>query len=385
MLDKLSVFFANILPSQERGRKSLKHRGEKCLNCEQKLDKSDRFCPNCSQLNSTKKLHFKDIFSEFFGSLFAYDSRIMLTLRSLIFRPGFITKEYVAGRRMKYANPFRFYLSVSIIFFLLSGLIDKINDYTRFQEIDNQIVTVRINETPPVDEESNITTEDQAMTDSIHKTNSLATQQSTDSNYKADKEVNYPSESELSKLNRVRRFDRRLKTYGAFYAENKDLKIHEALHQLGHHNNTANRWLYKKAIDLNFFIENPEVAYSYFVSKIPIVIFLFMPVFALFIKLIYIRRNKYTYMEHLVFAFHVQSLLFVLLIFSKLLSFTFSTTLLYTLVFFIFCLYLYKAMRRFYEQGRIKTFVKFMILNSLFTILASFAAIGYLLLSFSVY
>ncbi|MEX2350712.1 MAG: DUF3667 domain-containing protein [Flavobacteriaceae bacterium] len=129
MLDRLSVFLSSILPSTEQGRKELRYRGDKCLNCETPLDRSDRYCPNCSQLNSTKKLHFKDIFSELFAGLFAYDSRLALTLRNLLFKPGKISKDYVEGKRMRYANPFRFYLSLSIIFFLLSGLLNKISEY----------------------------------------------------------------------------------------------------------------------------------------------------------------------------------------------------------------------------------------------------------------
>lgn len=119
-----------MLPSFEKGRKSLLYRGKKCLNCEHPLDKSDRFCPNCSQLNSTKKLHFKDLFQEFFAGLIAYDSRLMLTLRVILFQPGKISKEYIEGKRMRYANPFRFYLSVSILFFLLYALLTKIDSYS---------------------------------------------------------------------------------------------------------------------------------------------------------------------------------------------------------------------------------------------------------------
>lgn len=385
MLDKLSVFFANILPSQERGRKSLKYRGEKCLNCDQKLDKSDRYCPNCSQLNSTKKIHFKDLFNEFFGSLFAYDGRIMLTLRTLVFRPGLISKEYVAGKRMKYANPFRFYLSVSIIFFLLSGLLSKINDYTKSYQEEIKQSTLSQNIKTMDDPETAKIVEDALRESDIKISDSALINLNAGSFTKVKKEVTYHSEASLDTMYRGQRLYQKTRIYNDFYSKNKNLKPHEALHQIGHNNSVYNRWLYKKVIDFNFFKDNRDVAYNYFISKLPIVIFLFMPVFAFFIKLIYIRKNRYTYMEHLVFAFHVQSMLFVLLIFSELFDYVFVTSLFTTLVLFVFAFYLYKAMRRFYEQGRIKTFVKFMILNGLFTILASFAAIGYALLSFSLY
>ncbi len=385
MLDKLSVFFANILPSRESGRKSLRYRGEICLNCNQKLDKSERFCPNCSQLNSTKKLHFKDLFSEFFGSIFAYDSRIMLTLRVLLFRPGKISKEFVEGRRMRYANPFRFYLSVSIVFFLLSGLISKFNEYTKTYK-EEMTMSTRSSNIKTFDDEETVKIVQEALKESNIKVPDSALVNLNTKNFrKINKEVVYLSEAQFDTISRGERLYKKARIYNDFYSKNNTLKPHEALHQIGHNNSAYNRWLYKKVIDFSFFKDNPDVAYNYFISKLPVVIFLFMPIFALFIKLIYIRKNKYTYMEHLVFAFHVQSMLFVLLIFSEIFDYAFSTSLFTTLALFVFGFYLYKAMRKFYEQGRFKTIVKFMILNSLFTILASFAAIGYALLSFSLY
>jgi hypothetical protein len=395
MLDKLSILFASILPSGERGRKALQHRGEQCLNCGHPLDKSDRYCPSCSQLNSTKKLHFKDLFNEFFGSLFAYDSRLMLTLRVLLFKPGKISKEYVEGKRMRYANPFRFYLSVSIVFFLLSGLLSKISEYTKEYSgdknksiifsnntsIDSNIKTLNDPETAKIISE--VFRENQIIADSVELDLSKKYVPSADMFKKHP--VVYYSEKELDTMNRWKRFGKRIDIYSDFYSENKTLNAPQALAQIEHHNNASNRWLYKKVIDFNFFKENPDVAYSYFISKLPIVIFLFMPFFALFIKLLYIRKNRFTYMEHLIFAFHVQSLLFVLLTITLILDYFLKTSLFTSLAMFVFLFYLYKAMRHFYEQGRFKTIVKFIILNTLFSILASSAAVGYALISFSVY
>ncbi|MCR9183367.1 MAG: DUF3667 domain-containing protein [Flavobacteriaceae bacterium] len=391
MLDKLSVFLATILPSKEKSKNSLQFRGEKCLNCEQALNKTDRFCPNCSQLNSTKKLHFKDLFNEFFGSLFAYDSRIMLTLRVLLFKPGKISKDYIQGKRMRYANPFRFYLSVSIVFFLLSGLFNKISEYTNEYSADenksvyssgtSNVKTLNDPETAKIINE--VFNKSQNIADSVELDLSNKYVPSEDVLKKYP--VVYLTEKELDTLNRWERFGKRINIYSDFYLENKTLSTPKALTQIGHENNASNRWLYKKVIDFNFFKENPGVAYSYFVSKLPIVIFLFMPFFAFFIKLLYIRKNRFTYMEHLIFAFHVQSLLFVFLTISFILDYFLNTSLFTSLAMLVFLFYLYKAMRHFYEQGRFKTIVKFMILNTLFSILATFAAIGYALLSFSVY
>lgn len=383
MLDKLSVWLASSLPSTETGRKSLKYRGEKCLNCDHPLDKSDKYCPNCSQLNSTKKLHFKDLFNEFFGSVFAYDSRIIRTLNVLLFKPGIISKEYVEGKRMRYANPFRFYLSVSIIFFLLSGLLNKISEFTQ-----------NTNSKPTVITSSNIKTNNDEdatleLKNALKELNNPAIDslkiEEKPNEPKTESKLRYFSEGELDTMNFRKSYTSRIEVYNDFYTENKDLKPSDALAELNHQNTAKNRWLYKKVMDFDFFINNRDFAYNYFISKLPIVIFLFMPIFALFITLLYIRQKQYTYMEHLVFAFHVQSLFFVLLIISLIFDYILNTSIFTTLALFAFLIYLYKAMRKFYMQGRFKTFVKFIILNTLFSVLATFAAVFYAFLSFSLY
>ncbi len=384
MPDKFSVFLATLLPSKEKNQNSLQFRGEKCLNCEHPLDKSDHFCPQCSQLNSTKKLHFKELISEFFGNIFSYDSRLMLTMRVLLFRPGTISKDYIAGKRMRYANPFRFYLSVSIVFFLINGALNKINEYS-----NNSFEKFNESEKPKNIKTSN-DPETASVLDEVFKTNSFSVSDSLNTNsstlnyYNKDTVVYY-SEVQLDTMYRGQRFYQKVSIYNDFYKKNKAVKPQQALDEIGHEKSTFNLWLYKKVIDFDFFITNPNFANDFFMSRLPIVIFLFLPIFALFIKLLYIRKNRFTYMEHLIFTFHVQSLFFVLFIFSVVFDFVFSTDLFSNIALLLFIFYLYKAMRRFYGQGRFKTFVKFMILNTLFITLATFAGVGYALISFSVY
>ena len=121
-------------------RKSFNHRGTKCLNCGHPLDRSDIYCPHCSQLNSTKHLSFTDFFSEFLSSILVYDSRLRSTLKDLLFRPGVMSQNYIKGQRLKYANPFRFFLSVSIIFFLMKGVLGMVtnSEEQKAYELDTQ-------------------------------------------------------------------------------------------------------------------------------------------------------------------------------------------------------------------------------------------------------
>lgn len=112
------------------------------------------------------------------------------------------------------------------------------------------------------------------------------------------------------------------------------------------------------------------------ISKLPFTTFFFLQVFALFIWLVYIRKI-YTYTDHLIFSFHNQTLLFILLINS-----VFKTKS-NGLFFLVFVIYLYKVMRNFYGLGRFKTIVKYGILNTVLVILATIGVI--LLLAGSIF
>ena len=52
--------------------------------------------------------------------LSGYDGRLAATCRA-IFRPGFLTLEYLQGRRVRYLSPMRLYLTVSVIYFLIAA------------------------------------------------------------------------------------------------------------------------------------------------------------------------------------------------------------------------------------------------------------------------
>ena len=103
---------------------------------------------------------------------------------------------------------------------------------------------------------------------------------------------------------------------------------------------------------------------------------LMMPALALILKLLYIRRGHY-YVEHLVFSFHYHAFAFLLVSLLLMLAYWFpgyfeSGEVAIPLGMLGIMLYLYKAMRRFYRQGRIKTFTKFCIINFAYLTLFTF-------------
>ncbi|MEH6408700.1 MAG: hypothetical protein V7767_15590, partial [Leeuwenhoekiella sp.] len=157
-----------------------------------------------------------------------------------------------------------------------------------------------------------------------------------------------------------------------------------ALNALNHNNTAYNKWFYNKVVDSASFSQNPGLFISYAISKLPFVIFFYLPVFALFIWLAYMR-HKLKYMEHLVFAFHVQTIFFILFSIAILIAYFTDSTLILNLTCFIFLGYMYKSMRRFYGQGRFKTAIKFVFLNIIFLTLAGIATVFATFFAFLIY
>ena len=91
-----------------------------CLNCGEPVPLN--FCPRCGQENVQMVVPVKHLFGDIVDELFKLDSRLFRSLKYLITRPGFLTNEYIAGRRARYVAPFRFYFIVSAVWFLLSSL-----------------------------------------------------------------------------------------------------------------------------------------------------------------------------------------------------------------------------------------------------------------------
>ena len=368
---------------KNKGRFLKKYRGNECLNCGVPLDMVDKYCHNCGQANTTKQLSFKDFFNEFFASIFSYDSRLRHTIIALLFSPGKISKEYINGKRVKYANPFRFYLSVSIIFFIINGLFI---DFDKFKSSIEEDVTKTKATLSELEEGMNVPDSvKQRVAEQISETRGIpvserekiktAILQADSLNLSAlkndkPKEVAYYTQSQIDSIGFFSRPFKLFKMYDDHYEKTEEKSTYKALADLKHDENRINKYIYNRVKKTNNINDNYGIElWEFIFSKLPFIIFFFLPFFALAIWFVYIRRS-YTYMEHLVFTFHTQTVFFILIGISILIGqIIHSSAIGITLLLFLF--YLYKAMRKFYNQGRFKTIVKFLLVNVLFFILAS--------------
>jgi hypothetical protein len=94
-----------------------------CRNCLAAV--RGAYCPHCGQKQHSPIRHFSQVIGEFFTDILNFDAKLLGTLKPLLFMPGFLSREYFAGRRMRYVSPLKLYFFLSIIaFFLIQQSID---------------------------------------------------------------------------------------------------------------------------------------------------------------------------------------------------------------------------------------------------------------------
>lgn len=417
-----------------KGRKAMEYRGTKCLNCGHPLKLSDVYCSYCGQLNTKKNLALTDFIAEFVGSIITYDSRFNYTLRDLMLKPGVITRNYVQGQRLKYANPFRFFLSVSIIYFLIQGILASVTGTNTWFKENNSVNNKEINFGPS--DKAKIFTKEHLDTlnldsmlrsqspeldlmlknknipgmaqldsalkrtnpeqDSIKQLEDSWTATQIDSankryhpfalNDAKRDSLDYISEVDLDTLGWTMRTVERFMLYRDFYKLTDITDPYRALDSLKHSPTTYNRFVYNKNESIDRIIDSPSNFITYLMNKIPFFVFFFAPLYALFFLLFYAGSEK-TYMEHLVFIFHIFSFVFVGMLLALLPDIFIFKNPVVMGIFLVLVgpFYFYKALRNFYKQSRFVTILKFIMLNIVFTIGANLTALIFFAVSAAIY
>ena len=93
----------------------------RCQNCAAEL--AGPYCATCGQRHDPHMHSLGHFVIEATENLTHADSRVWRTLWPLLAKPGFLTREFFNGRRSSYLPPFRLYLVVSVLFFLIAALV----------------------------------------------------------------------------------------------------------------------------------------------------------------------------------------------------------------------------------------------------------------------
>ena len=89
-----------------------------CLNCGAALAMNARFCSQCGQDTANHPPSLMEFVHEFVSHYIAVEGTLWKSLWGLMARPGFLTREYLAGRKQRYVLPLRLLLTLGLLFFL---------------------------------------------------------------------------------------------------------------------------------------------------------------------------------------------------------------------------------------------------------------------------
>jgi len=326
----------------------LRERTDKnCLNCI--VEVQGRFCHNCGQENIETKETVWHLVSHFFKDITHFDGKFFSTLKYLIARPGFLSKEYMIGRRAAYVNPVRMYVFTSAFFFLIFFSVFKINP--------ESVVISDMNGKTYAQIEAMDSLSFDAFTKNVNK---------------EDNNAAIPmSRAEFKKY-----FDSSVEK-GSFQFTSGHYKSKAEYDSVLRSGAKKDGWFQRKLtyknIEINekFKGRRQEIFSTYtniLLHSLPQMFFILLPLFAGILKLLYIRKKQYYYVNHGIFSIHVYIFSFIAMLVLFSLS-RLNDSLHWGLITFIkgalslgVFFYLYKAMHNFYQQGWGKTILKFFIL-----------------------
>jgi hypothetical protein len=89
-----------------------------CANCGHRLAPWDHYCSQCGQDTAGHPPSLWEFVHEWLLHYVAFEGKLWKSLWALLARPGFLTQEYLAGRKQRYVLPLRLLLSFGLLFFV---------------------------------------------------------------------------------------------------------------------------------------------------------------------------------------------------------------------------------------------------------------------------
>ncbi len=311
-----------------------------CLNCGAQL--RGQYCGTCGQRARSRLISLWELISEAFGDLFEIDSRLWQTLIPLIMRPGQLTRDYLRGRRARYMPPFRSYLVLSLIFFLVAFFDPREELGLLFE---SQSETETETETP-TDTEAH----QEAILKELAEKGIIVGSDGSEADEESDEfNIHFDSDGESGVECEIDESD--LEDIPGWLARRLTPERMQHICEQ------------TKLDDGRQIIEN-------LVNNIPAALIVLLPLMALVLKALYPLSRRY-YVEHLLFFVHFHAFCFLILtlqiLFARLAALlhvpeTISVVTIVVASLYI-PVYLFISMRRVYGQGRVITFLKYTVLS----------------------
>lgn len=328
-----------------------------CKNCGKKL--KGMYCSQCGQYALDIEQPFWKYLLQYIENVYQFDGKVWLTLYYLFRRPGFLTREFNAGKINSYVHPLRLFMFLSCLFFIFAfSLIADFNDLKSRTEMMDNIEIVSTSDEEEYHEVADIHGLEDTVVWSVTDTSML-------SEYKPALRI---LESPYSDTFRVKVtkivfediFSRWEKS-DSIYVLTED-SLHKAVVD---ETQIKNRELK----DLRSEVEYNKLV-SWYSSNWPLIALLLIPIFAVLLKFLF-RKEKLGYMMHLVFALHMHSVLLIILAVMLILLWNgVNISLLYSLSLVYFFIYSVVAVRRVYSRNSwLKAIVKTVLLYGCYLII----------------
>jgi len=347
-----------------------------CANCGQPL--AGEYCAACGQRHEPHVHTIGHFAGEAFESISHADSRLWRTLLYLLTKPGFLTREFFAGRRVRYLPPFRLYLVISVLFFLVVGLGGGNDDEVEIEKprTAEEIATVNAVANQLASQKFSGMS-DEARAKLAEQLRAIAAKQKTE--LEAGKApaadaapTTAPGAAPMAKpVDEDDAKDNDVNLMTGEGVENgitsfcKDFRTGSAADKKPANANRKSvlRWC-KRFEERGVGAVGEGIAHN-----IPRAMFVFLPLLALCMRLMYWRPKRY-YVEHLLFMVHNHAFVFLTLALVMLIGMIphvgdYAWPL-YWATFFYMAWYIYRAMRNYYQQSRALTIVKYLGLGYLY-------------------
>ena len=262
-------------------------------------------------------------------------------MKYLLFRPGFLTEEYVKGRRASYLNPIRMYLFISAVFFLLYA--------NRFVSHDDLIKEkTHTSSDTSKKQKSTVVSGIRKLTDSLD-----ATMEGPEDH----KLVILANGDTITGKERDHFTPANLASYDSFQR-----LLPKADRNTGWGDAFMRKTIQFQSSSKESRKEMQHRMLAHFFHSIPYMLFVMLPLLALLFKLLYIRRKQFYYVSHGIFIIHYFCFTFIaLLLIMYANRFGVAGHVIAVILQLCVLVYLYIAMLKFYKQGWFKTLVKFML------------------------
>jgi hypothetical protein len=412
----------------------LHERKEKnCLNCQTEV--IGRYCHKCGQENLEPKETVWHLVQHFFNDITHFDGKFFDTVRYLIRKPGFLSLEYMRGRRMAYLNPIRMYVFTSAIFFIILFSLKKPEDMAKSLReekkqpeqktlADLRGDTTRYRQLRSDAEDQDDKDEYQDKWDYRRIEILAITKQYGDSAKQRFSQASLDSilstayNDSLAAGNvdiaKTKKYRKAVRNFGKgavggddgnfnFMGSEVSFRTVEQYDSAEHAlpDSLRDGWL-KHFITQRGIVINQEwhedrrLFTEHLLENIfhsfPKILWISLPIFAMILNVLYFRHKRhYYYVNHGIFTIHVYCATFIQLFLVMVLYSIRGATearwlhilidLTNFAIFLWMLIYLYKAMRGFYGQRRAKTFLKYFIVMSLMFFINLFLLILFLFIS----